>query len=595
MSDGGSSSQTVGFRYAFGIHMGIGLGPIDELVEAQVGERTAWRGSVTTNTQIAIEAYDLFGGESGEGGVQGTLDVMMGGPTQTAAVASPKLVAMHGGAALPGYRRRVTAFFDGIVSMINPYPKPWKFRQRRALSGWDGDVFYPDKAVVPILVPAAASEIPDASEENTLHGTASRNVPVFGSLSSITITLPAGAGLIAVQSVTTYDRATGTKGTLSGSQWSLAGLTVNLVFVPLNPNLTVTVNYTYSLVIISTPQFALIKAMNPAHIVYECLTNREWGRGLAREVINEASFTIAADLLFNEGFGLCIKWARRDEISNFIQSVLDHIGATLYTDRTTALLTLTLIRGDYVMSSLPLYDPSNGLLEIREASVSSFGPLVNEMMVSYHDPISDKDKSVTVQSVGALQASGGRFRSVKRTYSGLPSADLATRVAHRDLKASGVALRRFTLICDRRAYATVPGSVIRVRDLPRGIPEMAVRVGRVETGTQQDGKITLTVVQDVFSFPLTSFTGSEPARWIPPNIKPCLGRHRVFEVPYAMLARASRPADFAMIGDEAAYLGACLEQGQSLNAGYAFAVRNGAPTVEDTPPDDAYYCGYTPP
>jgi hypothetical protein len=146
MSSGGGS-QTVGYRYLFGIHMGIGRGPVDELCEIKVGDKRAWLGSVTSNASVPIDAYTLFGGEDKEGGVRGTLEVMMGGPTQTA---GGGLTTMLGGQ-LPGYRRMFTVFFDGIVAMINPYPKPWKFRVRRALQGWDGPVFRPDLAIVPMV------------------------------------------------------------------------------------------------------------------------------------------------------------------------------------------------------------------------------------------------------------------------------------------------------------------------------------------------------------------------------------------------------------------------------------------------------------
>lgn len=80
-----------GYRYIFGIHMGICRGPVDEITEIRVGDRTAWTGSVTSNQHVPIEAYDLFGGEDGEGGVQGELCVMMGNSDQ---VACPGLVAM---------------------------------------------------------------------------------------------------------------------------------------------------------------------------------------------------------------------------------------------------------------------------------------------------------------------------------------------------------------------------------------------------------------------------------------------------------------------------------------------------------------------
>ncbi len=78
---GKSSKQTVGFRYYFGIHMGLSRGESDEIVEIKVGDRTAWSGSATAaNLSIEINAPGLFGGDEGEGGIVGQLDIMMGDP-----------------------------------------------------------------------------------------------------------------------------------------------------------------------------------------------------------------------------------------------------------------------------------------------------------------------------------------------------------------------------------------------------------------------------------------------------------------------------------------------------------------------------------
>jgi hypothetical protein len=78
------ASYTAGFRYLFGMHMGVCRGPIDELVEVRVGDRTAWVGSVTSNQVVPIDAYNLFGGEDGEGGVQGNMHVLFGESNQLA-------------------------------------------------------------------------------------------------------------------------------------------------------------------------------------------------------------------------------------------------------------------------------------------------------------------------------------------------------------------------------------------------------------------------------------------------------------------------------------------------------------------------------
>lgn len=74
--------------------------------------------------------------------------------------------------------------------------------------------------------------------------------------------------------------------------------------------------------------------MNPAHIIRECLTNRDWGLGYASVEIG-SSFTPAADTLYAEGFGLSLIWQQDSSIEDFIGSVLDHIDATLFIDRRT--------------------------------------------------------------------------------------------------------------------------------------------------------------------------------------------------------------------------------------------------------------------
>jgi Putative phage tail protein len=602
----------VGYRYLFGLHMGVSRGPVDELVEVRVGDRPAWRGSVTGNANVTIDAYNLFGGDAGEGGVQGQLDVMMGGPTQTCAAASPALHTMLGGGAVPGWRRAFTVFFNGIVTGMNPYPKPWKFRFRRALQGWDGEVWQPSLAVIPLTRELAPSEIPQpvggARETTVLQAGVGGAPDVNNDITiSLASTLPAASTILGLEnlqieiatggeqpnfSVTPFNGVTG---------WEIVG--TNLIIreatwytgAPYSYYASYRVTNDVTTLPDAGPFIGTIKAMNPAHIIYECLTNREWGRGRPRAQLNDLSFTVAAQTLFNEGFGLCMRWVRRDSIESFVQQVLDHIGGVLYTDRRTAQLTLKLIRNDYTFANLPVFDTSSGILEIRADDVAANSTVINEIQITYRDPISDKERIVKVRNLASMQASGGLFNSVKRTYIGLPTADLATRVAQRDLKATGISLRRFTLVCDRRAYNVSPGSVIRIRDAVRSIPDMAVRVGRVEDGTHLDGKITLTVMQDVFSTPSTSFMGTEPPRWVPPSNLPCVGRHAVFEMPYFALARTMAAPDFALVDETSAYFGVALEQGSPRNASYILAIRESAPSLDDTPEGEGYYCGYEAP
>ncbi|VFS27513.1 Uncharacterised protein [Serratia liquefaciens] len=49
---------------------------------------------------------------------------------------------------MPGFRGLVTTFFSGLVSCYSASPKPWSYRVRRTTQGWDGPVWYPEKALI---------------------------------------------------------------------------------------------------------------------------------------------------------------------------------------------------------------------------------------------------------------------------------------------------------------------------------------------------------------------------------------------------------------------------------------------------------------
>ncbi|MDU0512218.1 hypothetical protein Q8X32_32470, partial [Pseudomonas aeruginosa] len=369
---GRSKAQTVGFRYLMGILMGFARGPLDELVEIKAGDRTAWKGSVKSNQTIQINAGELFGGDKAEGGIVGPLDVMFGAPDQPV---NPRLAAMVGGL-VPAFRGVTTAFFDGQLCAMNKYPKAWMSRWRRALNGWDGGTWYPEKAVI----------------------------------------------------------------SLAGDQ---------------------------------------VKAMNPAHILFECQTNRDWGRGKDRGLLDQASYRKAADTLFAEGFGLCLKFRVADELDNFEQTVLDHIGATQFLSRSTGLWTLRLIRDDYDVATLPVFDEDSGLLGIDEDSITALDGTANQFVVVWHDPITNTDRRARAKNAGAIRAAGGVITTTKE-YPGLPTGELAGRVAARDCNVSTSAIRKLQVRLDRRAYALNPGDVFCVRSRKRGIELIVLRAGKID-------------------------------------------------------------------------------------------------------------------
>lgn len=277
-----------------------------------------------------------------------------------------------------------------------------------------------------------------------------------------------------------------------------------------------------------------ICAMNPAHIIYESQTNVAWGRGFPTDMMDDSSFRAAADQLYNEGFGMCFAWKRQDSIDSFVQEVLEHIGAALYIDRTTGLRKLVLIRDTYDFNTLPFFDYSNGLLRIEEDANSSNDLVTNQTVVSYIDPISNEKRPARAENLAAIQQHGIIMQN--KDYSGIPTADLAGRLAARDMKISQSSLKRFKLVFDRRAYALQPCSVFKIALPNRGIESIVLRAIRVEHDTITNGEITVSTVQDVFGLPATNFIKEQLSLHVPIDLTPRpVPLQRMFEVPYLHL------------------------------------------------------------
>jgi len=447
---GGGGSQTVGYRYFLGVHMGLVRGPIDSLVQINVEEKAAWKGELTDDGTIQINQPSLFGGDEKEGGIVGPFSLMMGKTTQTAVSGLSAMLRNN----VPGFRGFVSAFFDGQLCANNPYPKPWRFRIRRARKGWvDNTPWYPAKAVV------FMTDAEDSSQ--VIHG------------------------------------------------------------------------------------------MNGAHILYECATNPEWGRGLPTTMIDEASFISAANALSAEGFGLCLIWKREGPLLEFMGTVVNHIGAALYTSRQTGLLTLRLLRNDYDPNDLPVFNYNSGLLQIDEDESGAQDNTANEIIVKFFQVAKRQERQVRAQNLASQQANGAVL-PMTISFPGAPTHTIAARLAQRELRVRSVALKRFKLKLDRRGFGLEPGAVLVLQVPDRGIASMILRVAKIEEPAPTENYMTVYAVQDVFGMPATSYVQVQPSLWQPPDVAP---KHpsdvMVQEVTYRELVRYLAESDLATVADDA--------------------------------------------
>jgi hypothetical protein len=681
---GSSKKQTVGYKYFMGLHFGVCQGPIDALLRIVCGDRVAWTGSQTTSGTVEISAPDLFGGDEREGGVQGTLDVMMGGDTQTA---NAYLASVQEGTQ-PSYRGVLSAVFRrGFVGSNNPYIKPWAFTVRRILSGWfGGSAWYPEKAPIGEITVTPAKTLIQSYFSSTPTSQAWENISAYsvnesGDFDAVTdgtgfsinsSTTEASKSLIfsgvtangsdaltfeffvTVQQTPNVDytrcarlligfnffdfgfyganrNAVLELGVYSlGHEYGALGsgvsfpsgqrthvslqLTSGGLYLHISGQLVYSIpgflgylpngagisleltgaGYTGQAAAIFTidsfrvrhqavygpanfqapnmipaPDQAVssgVISMNPAHIVYQCLTDPEWGMGYSSAIIDDAGFRAAADVFHAEGLGLCLHWTQQQTIDAFVQTVMDHAGAVLRQDLRTGLFTIKPMRADYDAGALPLFDESN-IRSLDSFDRAGSPDAVNEITVRYDDADTGKPGSVTVQNLAAVTAVGGVVaRSV--SYPGLPTAALAGRVAMRDLRALSTPLARVRMRTNRAGYDVLPGDVIRIAWPKLGISQLVLRVARAKPGSLTDGEVEIEAVEDVFGLGASAYVAQQPPGWQEPSTQPQpIATRAVIEAPYYELQRELSAADLAALPADAGYLlvGASRPGGAALN------------------------------
>jgi hypothetical protein len=325
-----------------------------------------------------------------------------------------------------------------------------------------------------------------------------------------------------------------------------------------------------------------IHAMNPAHILYECVTNRAWGRGLSRDLIDDAAWASVANALCDEGFGLCIRWTRTDDLDAFMQGIINTIGGALLIDRETGLLVLRLLRADYVAADLPLFDAESGLLSVDGDDTGSGDGGFNEIVVTYRTPLNGgEERKIRAHNLAAKESAGAVI-STTVDYSGIPTPDLASRVAVRDLQMQGSGLKRYTLKLDRRAWKLLPSSVFRISYPPRGIYDVILRVGKVEDSVHTDGTITVTAMQDVFGLPAAGFAVYQDPVWTPPDRTPYpVGNAALAEATYRDLIRTISPADMAQFDATSAAFVIYAAKPSALTVNYQMLVAVDGGAMED--------------
>lgn len=313
-------------------------------------------------------------------------------------------------------------------------------------------------------------------------------------------------------------------------------------------------------------------AMNPAHIVYRCLTDKEWGMGYPTSAIHNTSFTEAADVLYDdEEFGLSLLWNKQSTIQAFIQEVCNHAGMALRVNPETGKFELKLLRKDYTVPSLKVFNESN-ISEIQQFQRSGYGEVINEVSIIYTDPDSKRETSITAHNLANIAAQG-QIISQKNNYFGITNHTVAKRIAMRDLIASSTLLSKVKFTVNRKAWNLNGGDVFVFSWQKLGLANVVMRVGSIATGTLDNGLIAVEAVEDVFGLPDSGYIQQQSGN-IASNITPSPSLYRKFiEASYFELESVYGESFAKSISSNVGYPSMTCQASSTLNLDYEFRDR----------------------
>lgn len=256
--------------------------------------------------------------------------------------------------------------------------------------------------------------------------------------------------------------------------------------------------------------------VNPIGIVYELMTDRLWGLALHDDELDlTGSFRSAFNALATDGFNLSYVLTDPAAAKDYIDEVYRTIDAVPFQHASTGQLGVKLIRGDYTLAALPVYDESNLIdCDYTQASASQ---TVNEVKVTFTDRGRlYQPNQVKAQNLASIRAFG-RLVSVTNTYKGVTTEALALRLAQRDLRALSTPLSKATLVVNRQGFDLQEGSPFKLSWSRAGVSAQVMRVAKITRPGRNESHITVECIQDVFAIPVsTAFTTSGVA-WDNPS------------------------------------------------------------------------------
>lgn len=256
---------------------------------------------------------------------------------------------------------------------------------------------------------------------------------------------------------------------------------------------------------------------NPAEVAYDILRS-EWGRlGIKSASIDSTSFAAAGSQLETELHGIALSVQSSNTGGDILEEILKQVDGIVYEDPPTKQIKMLLIRDDYDVDTIPLFDETN-IIEVVEWGKSTWLETVNQLRVLFNARSDNYNSRPAMAQDMANISFQGKVRTSLVNYPGVSNAVLANQLAARDLSTLSIPLAKMTIAVNRNSSTLLPGEAVKVSWPDYGLSQIVMRVLRYDLGELDDGRILLYLVQDRFSVKDTIYADPPDTNFVTPIV-----------------------------------------------------------------------------
>lgn len=342
-------------------------------------------------------------------------------------------------------------------------------------------------------------------------------------------------------------------------------------------------NYTNAL---SLPNSGKVgEDMNPAEAIYQIMTDTWRGMGINPADIDVVTLQTIGITLHSEGNGCSVVVTAESTGASLIQEILRQIDGIAFQDPETGRIAFKLIRNDYVVGSLPIYD-ENDIIKVRNFSRTGWEEVIAQVKVSFPQRDRESDAVAISQDMATVQMIG-RLRSTTVSFPFCYDKTLANNLASRERAQLSVPLFRMTLEMNRNANTLRPGDVFRLDWADYGLENLVMRVQKFDMGELLDGRIVVDCLQDSFSLATVVFAPPNDSGWIEPQVNPVnIAIREVVEMPHFFSSRLEFPLPDGSVG----YIPLCYKP-SAQSTGFTFLHGDVSGDLDIREPTDVAYAG----